>query len=503
MNDFPYPAIQSFERLQVSDGLMINSERWRLAHEYHQHRQNVQYQSLFLPGIICGLGVAPIAAPEDLPAKFRDGRWVQIQPGMAIDLKGNFIIVPTPLDFRISTIAYDNEIETVYLVLSYVDPAKLKRTNANEILVETFRVNEKTDLPLNTDIEICRLAIAEGALTVQKPVDIFAPSQSQLDMRYRLQAHLRPQNSIRIACFQNQKNQNQKDQNQEDQQNPIQEHFRSLGQSLPSLAPSLSLVESIGNLDINAELTLNHLSAYHLVYLTHAQALSINESTQLALREYTAIGGVILIEAAIRNSHLANLLEIQHELEAAKNKLRKTMQTQLVNGQPNPNMADQTSLQAELQAELDAIAIEVSSSTDDLLNSLRSHIPMDSPMRAFSDLERTHPLRSQPFLFPSLAAIAEQPVQILTNGGVIVILGELLPIWSSQSEQALTREIIRNCQELGINLLNYATQHYGMHNAMLVNPQYQNQLDPQSATDQRRITNMVDKTVDTMVDKTA
>ncbi len=487
MNDFPYPEIQSFERLQVSDGLMINSERWRLAHEYHQHRQNVQYQSLFLPGIICGLGVAPIAAPADLPAKFRDGRWVQIQPGMAIDLKGNFIVVPTPLDFRISTIAYDDEIETVYLVLSYVDPAKLKRASANEVLVETFRVNEKTDLPLNTDIEICRLAIAEGALTVQKPMDIFAPSQSQLDMRYRLQAHIRPQNSIRIASFQNQKNQNQKD-----QQNAIQEHFRSLGQSLPSLAPSLSLIESIGNLAINAELTLNHLSAYHLVYLTHAQALSINESTQLALREYTAIGGVILIEAAIRNSHLANLLEIQYELEAAKNKLRKTMQTQLVNGQPNPNMTDQSSLQAELQSELDAIAIEVSSSTEDLLNSLRSCIPLETPMRAFSDLERTHPLRSQPFLFPSLAAIAEQPVQILTNGGVIVILGELLSIWSGQSEQALTREIIRNCQELGINILNYAASHYGMHNAMLVNPQYQ--LDPKLAADQRRITNMVDKT---------
>ena len=167
MNDFPYPEIKSFERLQVSDGLMINSERWRLAHEYHQHRQNVQYQSLFLPGIICGLGVAPIAAPEDLPAKFRDGRWVQIQPGMAIDLHGNYIIVPTPLDFRISTTAYDNQIETVYLVLSYVDPAKLKRPSANEILVETFRVNEKTDLPLDTDIEICRIKIEEGLLTIQ------------------------------------------------------------------------------------------------------------------------------------------------------------------------------------------------------------------------------------------------------------------------------------------------------------------------------------------------
>jgi uncharacterized protein YuzE len=486
MNDFPYPEIKSFERLQVSDGLMINSERWRLAHEYHQHRQNAQYQSLFLPGIICGLGVAPIAAPEDLPAKFRDERWVQIQPGMAIDLQGNFIVVPTPLDFRISTIAYDNEIETVYLVLSYVDPAKLKRTSANEILVETFRVNEKTDLPLDTDIEICRITIVEGQLTVQKPADVFSPSPSQLDMRYRLQAKIRPQNSIRIAYFHNQKN-------QKNQQIAISEYFHSLGQSLPSLAPSLSLIEPISSLDINAELTLNHLCEYHLIYLTHAQALSVNESTQLALREYNAIGGVIVIETAIRNSQLANLLEIQDELEAAKNKLRKTMQSQFVNGRPNANMSDQSSIQAELQAELDAIAIEVNSSTQDLLNSLRNVMPMETPMRSFSDLERTHPLRSQPFLFPSLAAIAEQPIQILTNGGVIVVLGELLSIWSGHSEQSLTREIIRNCHELGINILNYATQHYGMHNAMRVNPRYQ-ELDPKLAADQRRITNMVEKT---------
>ena len=488
MNDFPYPEIKSFERLQVSDGLMINSERWRLAHEYHQHRQNVQYQSLFLPGIICGLGVAPISAPEDLPAKFRDGRWVQIQPGMAIDLHGNYIIVPTPLDFRISTTAYDNQIETVYLVLSYVDPAKLKRPSANEILVETFRVNEKTDLPLDTDIEICRIKIEEGQLTIQKPANVFRPSQSQLDMRYRLQAQIRPQNSIRIACFHNQKNQNLKS-----QQIDILEHFHSLGQSLSSLAPSLSLIEPISSLDINAELALSHLSDYHLIYLTHAQSLSVNESTQLALQEYTAIGGVILIEAAIRNSQLANLLEIQNELETAKNKLRKTMQSQFVNGQQNINMTDQSSIQAELQSEIDAIAIEVSSSTESLLSSLRGCLPMETPMQVFSDLEITHPLRSQPFLFPSLAAIAEQPIQILTNGGVIVILGELLSIWSGQSEQALTREVIRNCHELGINILNYATRRYQMHNAMLVNPQYQ-KLDPKLADDQRRITNMVEKT---------
>ena len=475
MNDFPYPIIKSFERLQVSDGLMINSERWRLAHEYHQHRQNVQYQSLFLPGIICGLGVAPIAAPEDLPAKFRDGRWVQIQPGMAIDLQGNFIVVPTPLDFRISTTAYDAEITTVYLVLSYVDPAKLKRANGNEVLVETFRVNEKTDLPLETDIEICRIAIAEGKLEIQKPMDIFSPQVSQLDMRYRLQAQIRPQNLVRVATF------------SDNQQGTIQENLHFLGQSLSSLAPSFSLIEPIGMLEINAELTLSQLSPYHLICLTHAQGLTINDATQLALREYIAMGGVVLIEASIRNSQLENLLEIYNELQNANNKLRKTIQSQSMAQQ-----ADQSSIQSELLAELEAIAIEINSSTQDFLNSLRSRVPMETPMQAFADLERTHPLRSQPFLFPNLSAIAEHPMQILTNGGLIVILGKLSPIWSGQSDQALTRETIRNCQELGINILNYAAQRSGMYQAMQVNPQYQNNLNLQPESDQRRITNMVD-----------
>lgn len=477
MNDFPYPIIKSFERLQVSDGLMINSERWRLAHEYHQYRQNVQYQSLFLPGIICGLGVAPIAAPADLPAKFRDGRWVQIQPGMAIDLRGNFIVVPTPLDFRISTTAYDAEITIVYLVLSYVDPAKLKRASGNEVLVETFRVNEKTDLPLETDIEICRIAIAEGKLEIQTPMDIFSPSVSQLDMRYRLQAQIRPQNLVRVATFGNH------------QQNTIQEHLHFLGQSLSSLAPSLSLIEPIGKLDISAELTLSNLSPYHLIYLTHAQVLTINDATQLALREYIAIGGVIIIEAAISNSPLENLLEIYNELQNASNKLRRTSQVQSMAQQ-----SDQSNLQVELQSELEAIAIEIDVATQDLLNSFHGRIPMEISMQAFSDLERTHPLRSQPFLLPNLSAILQQPMQILTNGGVIVILGKLSPIWSGQSEQTLTRETIRNGQELGINILNYAAQRYGMYQAMQVNPQYQNNLNLPPESDQRRITNMVDTT---------
>ena len=37
---FPTPPIQPFERLQATDGLLVNAERWRKAHDYHRRRQN-------------------------------------------------------------------------------------------------------------------------------------------------------------------------------------------------------------------------------------------------------------------------------------------------------------------------------------------------------------------------------------------------------------------------------------------------------------------------------
>jgi hypothetical protein len=96
------------ERLAVKDGLLLTADYWQRAHTYHRHRQNVHYQSLQQPGIVCGLGVSVIPAPADLPAQYRDGRWLQIQSGIAIDLVGNPIIVPQPIDFRITSEAFNH-----------------------------------------------------------------------------------------------------------------------------------------------------------------------------------------------------------------------------------------------------------------------------------------------------------------------------------------------------------------------------------------------------------
>ena len=100
---FPSPTIAPMQRQQVRDGLLLTAERWQRAHDYQRKRQNLHYQSINQPGIVCGLGVRVIPAPEEVAAQYRDNRWVQIQPGIAIDLEGNPIVVPHQINFRIAT----------------------------------------------------------------------------------------------------------------------------------------------------------------------------------------------------------------------------------------------------------------------------------------------------------------------------------------------------------------------------------------------------------------
>ena len=102
MSHLPNPAINPFERLNATDGLLINAERWRKVEQYHRGKQNFHYQALHQPGIVCGLGVKLITPDSNVPEVFKDGRGIQIQPGIAIDLKGNPIVVPKAQNIHIN-----------------------------------------------------------------------------------------------------------------------------------------------------------------------------------------------------------------------------------------------------------------------------------------------------------------------------------------------------------------------------------------------------------------
>ncbi len=293
---FPPPSIKPFERLQASDGLLINAERWRRAHEYHRNRQNAHYQSLNQPGIVCGLGVRVIPAPSKVEAQYRDGRWVQIQPGIAIDLVGNLIVVPKTIEFRLAREVAGSEPVMVYLVVSYVDPDELRRDGRGEVVQETFRVDEKSIPPLPTEVEICRILLQPGPVSITQPIDVFFPGYNNIDLRYRILAQARPQALVRMA----QVNHSDPD---------CARSFFNLPyllQAVEALYPFLRGVDEV------AQVTLEeNIQEYDLLYLTGKQALSLNSREFEALKSYLGAGGVLVVDAPL---NATDLIESTHSL---------------------------------------------------------------------------------------------------------------------------------------------------------------------------------------------
>jgi Domain of unknown function (DUF4159) len=316
--------IQPLERLQIQDGLLINAERWKRSHDYHRQRQNIHYQSLNEPGIVHGLGVSLIPAPKDVPSQYNDGRWLQIQPGIAIDIYGNPIVVPQPIDFHISADITEEKPRLIYLVLRYVDPETLQRKQVSEFEPETFRIDEKTTPPDAFEVELCRILLQPGLVTLQNPQDVFYPSLNSLDFRFRKIARSRPVSVVRVAH--------------------LDTHETKEGNSFANLAYLLKSTENLsyplqGDEQI-ACLTFPLLDStvainYDLLFITGREPLILNVQELANLKSYLDSGGVLLVEAPTDAvDRLESVLEITENLGTPLEDLRRLDRHHPIRTQP-------------------------------------------------------------------------------------------------------------------------------------------------------------------------
>ena len=437
------PSINTFERLLVTDGLLVNSYRWKIAHEYHRQRQNVHFQSLNQPGIVCGLEVCLIKPPTYVSAKHRDLRWVQLHPGIAIDLYGNLIVVPKPIDFRIkSEITTENNL-TVYLVVYYVDPEELSRSNDDEIVVtEKFRIKEKDSPPSGGEVEVCRIQLTKGEVRLEAAPDVFNPRDNQLDLRYRIQARSRPQSIVRTAILTTSSPTSQVS------------NLSSLLQSVASLYPSLAGDEEIGQLTLLQNKDLEELSKYDLLYLREQQLRYLPNKTLELLQKYTGKkGGVLLVEASPQDTKIGELVKVKQELQRAKAELEATIEletTAKLEATAELEKKYLENLEQELEAFKKMLAAEFNRISQDFKQFLKTEL------QSMEDLSPNDSLRTQPFLFDAFPVINNQGIPILSGGGVIVVLGNLSSSWGLESNIGLSRETIRTAQEIGINILHFA-----------------------------------------------
>jgi len=382
---FPTPDIKPFERFQATDGLLINAERWKRAHEYHRQRLGVHYQALNQPGIVCGLGVRAIPAPADVKAEFRDGRWLEVSPGIAIDLVGNPIVVPQPIPFRIAVEVPEAEPLMVYLVVRYVDPDELRRDDRRDIVQETFRIDEKSNLPGPLDVEVCRVLLQPGEVQLANPADVFFPGYNHIDLRYRAQAQARPQAVVRMAQV-----------NWADPE--CARNFFNLSHMLRAvgvLYPTLQGADEVGQVTFEPGDEAVEIGAYDLLYVSGRGALTLNSREFEALKAYLEAGGVLLVDApADASALIESVIALATQLEA--------------------------------------------------------------PLEYLERLRRDHPLRTRPFLFAALPVIQQQPLRLMSGGGIVLVTGDLASAWGLDEGLSLPRLTIRTAQELGTNILAYA-----------------------------------------------
>jgi hypothetical protein len=437
---FPTSFLPPLQRLQVTDGLLLTAERWQVAHTYHRQRQNLQFQALSRPGIVQGLGICPIPAPADVASQYHDGRWLQVQPGIAIDCQGNPILVPQPVTYHIAA-QPRTEPMWAYLVLSFVDPDQLDGQPGTHVVQETFRLDEKVSLPTADEIELCRIYLTPDEADLRVPNDGFAPAMNELDLRYRPIPHAQPQGQLNLGYLTVEPSTD----------TAVEMALQGLVNTLPSLYPHFEGSSKIGWVNVrqgsSAIARQEELQAYDLLYLHDSRCQSLQPDDCEFLQTYLKTGGVLLIEISTDQTGLADLLSMWNDVTQSLASL-------------NANL-DNPSLHAELHHEQITLEGYISHELAQHVAPFTSLISKSGSIETGhpgGQLSSQHPLRTTPFPFGWLPVIHDIPLAMFNWGGVVVILGELSSAWGGETAQFLSRDVLRSAHELGINLLHFAWQ---------------------------------------------
>lgn len=279
--------LNPLERLRIYDSLLIDAERWRKAHDYHRERQNVYYQSLNQPGIVCGLGVKRINPPKEVSAQFRLQPWLKIQPGVAIDWEGNPIIVPQAIDFplRLPQIAEEDRFVdpvNLYLVASYRDPENLNRKNTGEVIQETFRLDQKTTTPTKGEVELCRIKWQPGETKINVPQNVFSPQINEIDLRFRSPAKNKVRATVNIFT-------------KDTVVRRVQENLVYLLASVSALYPAF---QGAKELKLSILRNIDNLASCDLFFLPSNLVKNLDLKEIAILQEYLTRGGTVLIESS-------------------------------------------------------------------------------------------------------------------------------------------------------------------------------------------------------------
>ncbi len=345
-----------------------------------------------------------IAPPKDIAAEHQDQRWLQIQPGIAIDSMGNPIVVPQPITFRLASTAPETGIATVYITVRYVDPERLQGQGDRDLVQESFRIDETSALPNGIEVELCRVLLQPGEVRLLPSVDVLKPGVNHLDLRYRQQAQARSVQQVCIAQVRTERSTDGSDQ--------IAYRLRSLTQSLAALYPAME-GDMLDPIPLTA--TVSKSFPADLLHFTYAQFLALTGDEKAALQLYLATGAVALVEVSAEAAGIAELSLVKQQLQGAIASLPQDSEANI-----------QRDLQTELIAVNDALNRQIQQITL-TVQEVAQQIGLLSELSGA--LHREHLLRTNPFLFAQFPVVNDHPVHLFNWGGIVLTIGSLSAGW--------------------------------------------------------------------------
>ena len=164
------------KRVNPFQGLVIDSDTWRDAHEYHRSQQRLHILAFHNIGIIDGLEIVANKAP-DLS--------VNIYPGMAVDPEGNVIIVPETQNYRIQT----HEKRIIYLIIQFrevpAEPYQPPDGGQPTRIIEAYRIQERDKLPTEPYLELCRINFDPTDKAIRDAKNPSQIGKNEIDLSFR------------------------------------------------------------------------------------------------------------------------------------------------------------------------------------------------------------------------------------------------------------------------------------------------------------------------------
>jgi hypothetical protein len=182
-----------FRRINPYSGMMVDADVWQDAHQYHRQQLHLHHLALHGWGIVQGLQVTVVPGAENT---------VRIEPGLGIDPAGHFIAVSEPHTYHITA----RDAGMVYLVVQFREvlsepaaPTAGSRTTPPTRILDTYRIQERDQLPDEPYLELARVARNPESGSVAPARNPNDPRENEIDLRSREQLGSAPLPTVAAA----------------------------------------------------------------------------------------------------------------------------------------------------------------------------------------------------------------------------------------------------------------------------------------------------------------